>query len=137
MFYHGMGFGPHIGFFGGGPGIILVFFLCMLLFSLMRRARYGGYRGNRGNPRYQRPYRPYGQNPYQGPQPPASEPTPETPRSETRQYGYGDGAPQNEAGVKTVRTGTNAESTTSETGAPTTRVDNAPGASGEPTRPLL
>jgi len=150
MFYHGMGFGHHMGLFGGGPGIIIMFFIVMFVFSMLRRARYGGgYRGYRGNPRYQRPYRPYGPNPYQGNQPnqqnqpnqgnqpPASDSNPETPRNQTQYYGYGDAATQNDPGLKTVRTGTNAESAApGDTGAPTTRVDNVPGGSGEPTRPL-
>jgi hypothetical protein len=137
MFFHGFGYGPHPGFLFGGPGIILMFFFFMIVFSLLRRARYGGYRGYRGNPRYQRPYWPQGTNPYQGPQPPASEDNPEVPRNESQYYGCGDAPNQNDQGLKTVRTGTNAEpAAPGETGTPTTRVDRAPGSSGEPTRPL-
>jgi hypothetical protein len=138
MFYHGMGFGPHMGIFWGGPSFIIMFLLFIFLLSVVRRGFYGGYRGYRGYRRYQRPpYRPYDANPYQGNQPQGSQANPEAPRNETGYYGYGDAANQDGAGVKTVRTGTGAESSAaSETGTPTTRVDHAPGGSGEPTRPL-
>jgi hypothetical protein len=143
MFYHGFGYGPHIGFFGGGFSFIIMFLIFMFVLSILRHSFYGGYRGYRGYRRYQRPYQPYDPKSSQSGQDQEGE-TPAANRSNDSQY-YGYGNPpsqtnQDDTGVKTVRTGNGAgyseQRGGSETGTPTQRVDNPPGGSGEPTRPL-
>ncbi len=145
MFYHGFGYGPHVGLFGGGFSFIIMFLIFMFVLSILRRSFYGGSRGHRGYRRYQRPYQPFDPRSYQGRNQESETPT-DNQSTNSQYYGYGNPpgqvnevneVNQDNTGVKTVRTGNGAEySRQSEAGAPTQRVDNSPGGSGEPTRPL-